>query len=311
MYSQTHLITFLTVLQTGSFSRAAAELGYTASAVSQQIAALESSIGLRLFDRGPKYIKPTSAALLLADRSRDLISEFKAMEECIVDISTGRSGRIRIGAVPSASAALLPDGLQRFIPRYPGAEIMMEEDSTVRLRSSLLDGDYDLIVVSDHGGISSSFGAEYTTNSLVLDQMLLLVRENRPDGKTAKCGLAAFAEDTWAAPRVDPTAFSYFDQICALAGFAPRIRYRSANFEVLRELVRVGVAVATIPALAYRADPGVSASPLEGVYSQRKLSAVYRRNNNNPLLKPLLASLREAGAHAQATVDDCLAAFTG
>jgi len=307
MYNQTHLLTFLTVLRTGSFAGAAGELGYTASAVSQQIASLESSTGLALFDRGARNIRPTSAALVLAERSRDLMADFAALQESIDDLVTGRSGRIRVGAVPSAAARLLPNALSRFVATQPGAELLMDEGPTAELTPMLQRGEYDMIVTSEHGPPASRLGRDYVARKLIEDRMLLLVNRNRKDRKTAADGIEAFADELWAAPRTTLAGWSYFEQLCGRVGFSPKVRYRSANFAVLNEMVRVGVAVALVPVLGYEPHPEITASPVEDELATRTLSAIFRRSNRNPLLVPLLRALENAGADAETRIRTTLA----
>src|SRR5881628_4146083 len=97
-----HLATLQTVLRRGSFADAARELGYTASAVSQQIGALERNTGLALFEREAKSIRPTTAAHHLMESSRTLLADADALWEEIRRLATGQSGRVRLGAFATA-----------------------------------------------------------------------------------------------------------------------------------------------------------------------------------------------------------------
>src|SRR5699024_9840120 len=108
MLNPVHLQTLITVLRTGSFADAARELGYTGSAVSQQVARLERSARVTLFDRSARSITPTPAAELLASRSREVLATIRDLEDDVLAIAKGRLGTLRVGSFPTASERLLP-----------------------------------------------------------------------------------------------------------------------------------------------------------------------------------------------------------
>ena len=80
MLNPVHLRTLVEVVKTGSFAEAARRLGYTSSAVSQQISAFERAVGVTLFEREAHSIRPASAALLIADRGGELLAAFDGFE---------------------------------------------------------------------------------------------------------------------------------------------------------------------------------------------------------------------------------------
>src|SRR5690554_3828386 len=98
MLDPVHLRTLQCVLQHGSFRQAALELGYTASAISQQMGSLERSVGFKLFDRLSKSIQPTDGALFLSRKASTAIASLDELDAAIGDYRRAASSRLKIGS---------------------------------------------------------------------------------------------------------------------------------------------------------------------------------------------------------------------
>lgn len=142
-----HLHALLAVADEGTFSRAAARLGYTQSAVSQQIGALERMVGAPLFDRpgGPRPVELTEAGHALVDHARGVLSRLGAAQAELAAISAGERGRIRIGTVQSVGTQVLPALLSQFRDRRPGVEVVLRESHDVLvLMRAVAEGELDV-----------------------------------------------------------------------------------------------------------------------------------------------------------------------
>ena len=106
----------LVVAEHGSFTSAAASLGYSQSAVSRQVAALERATGRLLFERHRDGVRLTAAGGRLLPRARLIVDELDA---ALADTRTGASGRVRLGGFPITSASLIPDLLARLRATHP------------------------------------------------------------------------------------------------------------------------------------------------------------------------------------------------
>src|SRR6478736_4529027 len=111
-----HLIALAAIARTRSFSQAAAELGYAQSAVSQQIATLERSVGHKLVERpgGPRPVSLTAAGEVLLRHAAHITARLSAAKADLDALAAGESGSLRIGTFQSASARLLPPTLSSF-----------------------------------------------------------------------------------------------------------------------------------------------------------------------------------------------------
>src|SRR5688572_25147389 len=138
-----HLLALDAVALEGTFGRAAERLGYTQSAVSQQIAALERAIGGAVFDRpgGPKPVRITPLGKLVLAHARDLLDRAQATADAIERFKAGE-GRIDIGTFQSVSNVLLPEIVVQLRAEHPAVDIRVFEEDTAVER--LLAGELDL-----------------------------------------------------------------------------------------------------------------------------------------------------------------------
>src|SRR4051794_41769227 len=103
----------------GSFSAAADALAYTQSAVSQQIAALEREAGTRLVERNARGVRLTDAGRALVEHADAILARLADAEAELEAIAGLRGGRLRLVAVPSAGAPIMPQAVARFPDRHP------------------------------------------------------------------------------------------------------------------------------------------------------------------------------------------------
>ena len=119
MINPVHLQTLLEVVRRGSFAAAATQLGYTASAVSQQMSALERDSGVALFTRSARSVLPTEAALVMSRHAAKVLTDIDALLAASSRTEEGTSQELRLGIFPSLATYVLPRLLRS--PRVAGA----------------------------------------------------------------------------------------------------------------------------------------------------------------------------------------------
>jgi DNA-binding transcriptional LysR family regulator len=144
-----HLAALEAVARTRSFGRAARELGYTQSAVSQQIAQLERIVGQRLFHRpgGPRRVEPTEAGLLLLGHADAIVARLDAARADMAALAEGAAGTLRVGIYQSVGARLLPALVRRFRAQWPLVGVRVREESSAA----------DLLRLLEHGELDLTF----------------------------------------------------------------------------------------------------------------------------------------------------------
>ncbi|WP_089950672.1 LysR family transcriptional regulator [Lentzea xinjiangensis] len=297
MLNPVHLRTLVEVVKAGSFAGAARRLGYTSSAVSQQISAFERAVGVTLFEREAHSIRPTGAALLIADRGGELLAALDGFEHEVKAMVQGVRGRLRLGTFPTASSRVVPKALAKLSAERPDAEIRLDEAEPDDVLPLVLTGELDLALVYAYDLVPRTWPQELTVLPLLDEFLLVMVQAGHPAARN-DVRLEDLAAERWIASRDGTSGATCLTRLCAAAGFAPKIAFRSNDYEVVQSLVAAGVGVALVPALGYRALPGTHAMPLRHRPLRRHVHVVHRTANANPLLRDAVNALREVCRNA-------------
>jgi len=232
----------------GSFTGAAEALGYTQSAVSRQVAALESAAGVALFERGPRGVALRSAGEVLLRRAGTILDEMEAASRELEGLSASASGRLRVGAFPTAVAALLPRALASFREREPGVNVSLREGSTPSQLRRVGSGSADVAVVGALPGAERPRDPRITLEHLVDDPLLLAVGGSHRLARHRSVDLDDLAEESWvaASPKADDTFLGAWQW----AEWAPRIEFVAREWTAKLGLVAANLGVTIVPGLA-------------------------------------------------------------
>lgn len=299
MLNPLHLRTLSVVLRTGSFAAAGRQLGYTASAVSQQMKALEAESGLVLFERGARQAVPTADALLLSERAVETLGALATLQEAVREIAASTRGRLGLGSFPTASEVLAPRALARFADDFPDVEVRLEDGEPRELLTRLLEGDLDVIVVFRYDLVPQHWPARLVRTPLLTEPVRLLVPgadASPPESPSRPVPLTDFSDASWISTREGTAGALALERACAAAGFVPRIRYRSNDYDVVRSFVRAGLGVAMVPRLAYAGRIGLRDVDVTGLDIRRHVEALTTADRRSPAVTALVAALR-ASAH--------------
>jgi LysR family transcriptional regulator, nitrogen assimilation regulatory protein len=141
------LASFVAVYEEGSFSKAAKRMNATQSGLSMQNQQLEEQIGLALFDRSPRGVTPTVAGRRVYDLAVTLLRQLDAVKSEIKSLSTGITGEIKIGLMPTFTRGVLAPALQEFISQYPNVKVSIVEAYSAVLTQDVAAGIIDFAIV--------------------------------------------------------------------------------------------------------------------------------------------------------------------
>ncbi|GGT22804.1 LysR family transcriptional regulator [Nonomuraea spiralis] len=259
------------VARSGSFTAAAELLGYTQSAVSRRIAALERAAGGPLFERLARGVRLTPAGTALHRHAVAVLDRLERAGEELAAIHGGHGGTLRAGAFATANVDLMPYTLKRFLTRHPGVELRMTEGLTARLMERLHAGALDVAVVSDYPAGLPAEGARLVP--LREDRLFVALPAGHRLAAESDVDLRDLAGESWieAAPRGQPTLLV---AAAAAAGFTPRGGLRVAEWSGKFGFVAAGFGVTLVPELAARAvPPDLVLKPLRGATPVRTVYA--------------------------------------
>ncbi|GAA3358412.1 LysR family transcriptional regulator [Saccharopolyspora gregorii] len=295
MLNPIHLRTLQECVRTGSFAEAGRALGYTASAVSQQMALLERAVGAPLFERSARSARCTALAVRLTERSRDALGALESLEREVRAMVSGEEGSLRLAGFATANARILPGVLASVLERRPHAELQLDEGEPDEVVDSVLDGVLDAAVVFEYDLDPRQWPAELRVDEVVSEPMRLVLPAGHRLTGAAEIPLHELADEPWICTRRDTSGARSLVRLAAASGFVPRITFRSNDYSVIRDLVARGMGVALLPGLALGAA-SVRIIRLAGRQPQRRVRVLYRKENTNPLLPIALDCLHRAGA---------------
>lgn len=236
------------VARHGTFSRAAEHCHVSQPSLSQQIQKLEEELGERLFDRTKRAARPTPAGANFLQRAVRILDEVEAARREAADAGELLRGTLAVGVLPTIAPHVLPRALSKFAARYPGLEMIVHEDMTARLLAQLLAYEIDFAIAS--GPIDDP---RFEVRALFEEELLLALP---PKHRLARKRLVAATDLQAENLIVMKEGHCLGDQVmsfCEGRGLKPRIGFRSAQLETVQALVRAGLGVSLVPALAARA----------------------------------------------------------
>lgn len=264
---------FRAVVASGSVQAAADHLGYTPSAVSQQISALQRETGLVLFEKAGRGITPTATARVLATESEDLMESLNRLGGVVDHLREGRSGSLTIGAFSSAAQFWLPQVAKELRREFPDLvldlslnELGPEQASPPRRDLDITTEDADMDG-TDRPGHSRHVLTEenYRVVAPLGHQLLEEWDTQVPMGALA--GQALIDNDYHG-----NTCTRIIRNACRAAGFAPRYVARSEDHHTALAFVAAGVGATIVPGLAVpESMPGIDSRELVNPSPRRRI----------------------------------------
>ncbi len=247
------------VVASGSVSAAALSLGYTPSAISQQLTALQKSTGLQLVQRVGRGIEPTAAGHLLAGEARRVLASISGVEALVDDLRTGRVGSLSIRYFSSAGASWLPPIVATLITEFP--------DLRLDLRLSELGDDTrspgaDLEVFVARNRPVPTDG--YAVHHLQDDPYVAVVPTGHRFADLEQLTLGDLAAELWVDNDFNRgTCRQILLDACAAAGFAPEFPVETPDYPTAMQFVAAGVGITVMPLLgAVNLPAGAVAVPI-------------------------------------------------
>lgn len=297
MLNPVHLRTLHTVLRTGSFADAARELGYSGSAVSQQITALERKINMRLFERDGQGVRATPTAHFIGERSLDALGRLKLLEDDITLLRQGSIGRLRLGSFPTASERILPMALSRFRHEQPNLKVRLDEGEETELTPMLIARELDIAIMYRYGLVPGRYPRGFRSLRLLVEDLLVLTPADHPLlGDSSKISIDQLERETWIAPRLGTPGATMLSRLCANVGFTPDVSYRTNNYATTGGLVQAKTGIALVPALGFAPLDGVVPLRLSDHGARRVVMAVRAPATSEVSWQGLVDALREASA---------------
>jgi DNA-binding transcriptional LysR family regulator len=277
----------------GSVTGAAAALGFTAPAVSQQLAALEREVGMRLTERVGRGIELTPAATVLVGHTDALLSRLDAAEADLAALREQVAGRVALAAFPSAGATMVAAAWEALARSAPRVQIELTEMEPEESLPALRRGQADVAVAHEYDLLPRPLDPLFERRELARDPVLLAVPAS--SALAGPVPLASLAGQPFLAPRGNTSCAEMIQRACARAGFVPRVVARATDFAVLLSLVAAGAGVTLVPELATRClPPGVRLLSPDEPVTRQVFTVARRGGDRKPAVRVVLDALADA-----------------
>jgi DNA-binding transcriptional LysR family regulator len=271
------LAAFQAIAAEGSFHAAAAALGYTQSAISQQIASLERIVGETLIHRpgGPRAVSLTEPGQLLLRHAETILARLHAAQADLSTLSAGVTGAVRVGTYQSVGRTLVPRLMREFATSWPNVEIRLTESTN----------DTELLPAIEHGELDLTFAilplpeGPFEAIELLEDPYVLIVPRDSPHANGRSLTDLSVLQDSPLIGFRQCRSVVQVEESLRAQGIHPRIVFRSDDNGTVQGLVAAGVGNALVPRLTVeRGDKEIAILDLAGLVPPRRISLVWHRD---------------------------------
>jgi DNA-binding transcriptional LysR family regulator len=277
----------------GSVTAAAAALGYSPPAVSQQLAALEREVGMRLTERAGRGIELTPAAAILVAHTDALLARLEAAESDLAALCDQVAGRVTLAAFPSAGATIVAAAWAALAHGAPKVQLDLTEMEPDESLPAVLRGTTDVAVAHEYDLLPRPLDPLFERRELARDPVLLAVPASSP--LAGPVDLNSLAGQPFLAPRGNTSCAEMIQRACARAGFVPRVVARATDFALLLSLVAAGAGLTLVPELAAQNLPkGVRLLPPAEPVTRQIFTVSRRGGDRKPAVRVVLDALTEA-----------------
>lgn len=233
--------------QVRNFSQVAQELSISQPALSKQIIALETELGIKLFDRNSTPLKLTQAGEFFIPRARELLFEEEMLIKTLDRFKAGEFGKLSIGVAPFRSLYLMPLVVQALKERYPQLQLSLAEYGRSQLLKGLNDGQYDFIITNLPVEDDQLEAIPLEKDTLVLAVPNCLLHLLEPAQNEQLADLSRCSRLPFAVLSQGQEMRTLFDKLCRISGIYPNIYVEVVGISTAWTMAQSGLAATLLP----------------------------------------------------------------
>jgi len=290
-----HLRYFVAVAEELHFGRAAERLHMTQQPLSQQIRQLETELGVLLFHRTKRQVQLTEPGKAFLGEARQILQKADQAVEMVRQVAQGESGRLKVGFSGFATYSILPKVLRVFREFFPRVELELEEMTTSVQVQALQDQQIHLGMM-----IPPVPDATLNLELILREPFVVILPETHSLATQLELTLLDLANESFilVSRHLEP---GYYDQCISLfqkAGFSPKVIQKASQKQTILGLVSASMGVSLAPASIRNIQrTGVVYTTLNAPMSEVDLAAVWRQDEQSPILQKFLKVIRETVDH--------------
>ena len=292
---------FEAVVEHRSFTRAAEALFLTQPAITRQIAALESSLKTRLFERMGRLVQLTPSGEKLHAYALEIMRLSMEAERVVGEVETGIAGRLAVGANSTTATYFLPQRLRRFRESFPGIELSVHTGASAKVAEMALGGLVDVGIVTgykEQPGVVAIPLTEFATGVVVYPEHELAIRK---DGESESIRAEQLSEFSLILMERGTNLRNYVDRLLLSVGAGQRVTMELDSVEAIKKMIEARHGISLLPLVSVEAEVEsgrlVVLKLAEEPHSQRRVTAIYRQDKYlTAALKSFLEILQSVSA---------------
>jgi len=280
------------VANQGTIAAAAERLGYTPSAVSQQLSAAEKVTGIAVLERTGRNVMLTDAGRELVRHAELVLTHLEQAQAAVERVHGAVAGTIRLGFIESIGASMLGPLLGRLRADYPDLSVRTRWVEGADPLALVRTGELDMAFEIDYPSAPSPIPADLATEQVCVDWFRIVAPSKRwARTPPTVLDIAELAGDDFIAPPWADSCGRAVTLTCRRAGFEPDLAHEVPDYPTTLRLVSAGIGVSLIPDLGLRSIPDgvVVIDPAEPVC--RTVELAYRKSSGE---RPAIRTVADA-----------------
>lgn len=295
--NQTQLRIFTAAAENRSFTKTAEQLFISQAAVTQHVQALENSIGCQLFDRRKRPMQLTPAGKTFYADAKSLLKQMESAVTRTKDAASGGSGSLHIGFLKGYERSDLSVSARRFRRQHPNTFLTFDRKSSDQLAAGLMQGTYDIIFTWDSTNLRNSPEVDWVETDKI--RLVVAMYADHPFSGRIQLNRSELRGENilYVSPSDDFESYgdAVFIRLYQESGYVPNILYRSSDLEVVLTMVAAEEGISILP--EYFTNKLIGADnlvfvPLTGEKEHEEIDAIWRKDNQNPLLSAWISELK-------------------
>lgn len=261
----------------GVLTRAAEEMFVTQPAVSVLIRQLEDALGMRLFDRTSRSLRPTVAAREILPTVERMLRDLETMKSSVKELAGRERGHLRFAATPSIAAAFVPTLLAEYRQRYPNIEISVDDAAPGRLTAPTLAGDVEFSL-----GTANETAEGLTLQCLARDTLCAICRRDSRLARKRRLTWEDALSYPWITVKASSGIRSLIDEALFTLGTRKAVQYEVSYMTTGLSMAQAGLGIAIFPGILLGSfpHPDLVARRLESPIVTRDVSLMRRAEHS-------------------------------
>lgn len=281
---------FMTVVEHGSFTKAASESFVSQPSLSKSIKKLEDTLHVELLNRSTRNVELTDAGSIVYKQGQKIMRSVHDLHNLLDDLMNIKTGSIKLGIPPLIGTLFFPEIARKFHQQYPEVHLELVERGAKMIGTLVENGDVDMGIV-----VIPTDERKFSVQSFVEDQFFVFINESHPLAQQEHILLQDLQNETFIIFTEEFTLHDYVIKSCKSVGFTPIIGYKSSQWDLIVELVSSNLGVTLLPysVAAKLTNKNVKIIPLFNFDMPWRLGVITKKNTYQSFaLRQLLTTIR-------------------